>query len=457
MQPTLTSDLIRQVRNQIRELNKNGITDQEIIDTLNRGQQRGMEVMTRNWPYNYIVRTEIVTDEQGMFTIPEEAKGNRIVSVEVGRTGTDGTFYKLKLLNFKDVTRYRNLQYPTGTSQPVAYYIQGRKAEVFPKGITKLFIYYIRNPESLVKDSGYIFDVVTKEEEVIEVIGASSLISNVEHSSLDSLSFSITTTSESVRSTLIDAIASNSGYKYIACSGSGTLPLVRFSTSTATIDPQDPNKIIVQEALAYSLDNGQTFINPNPNFDVSFSTVSGIYTKQDPKIVVDYLSIAGYTGDGIDPTNSFLKESYFNIIDAQTGLIKASFQSAPNSEEDNDSGLYKMYLKVPFKSSVLNQPIDNPDTIDLDNLKFTDDDYICSVKGSCIPELDTIVENFIIQYSVAEIKRSLGQDFVPERDVLKQFEQDVKRAYVNRDKNFRINIKTRTFYKGRWQWSFAGS
>ena len=99
MIPTTTDDLIRQIRNQIREQNKNSITDQEIMDTINRGQQRGVEVMTRNWVYNYVVTKEIEVEADGKFIIPEGAKGNRLINVEANYIGNYARNKSLKKLN----------------------------------------------------------------------------------------------------------------------------------------------------------------------------------------------------------------------------------------------------------------------------------------------------------------------------------------------------------------------
>ena len=129
-----------------------------------------------------------------------------------------------------------------------------------------------------------------------------------------------------------------------------------------------------------------------------------------------------------------------------------TLQADPMSEQDGTTTLFKLYPMEPYKQTVLNRPITSPSSFDLDDLGIEDDDYICSIGGSCVLELDTIMTNYAIQYAVCEIRRSMGnQDMVSERDVLKQFEQDIKRAYINRDSSRRIILKTSTFVKGRWR------
>ena len=443
MQATTTSDLLRQVRNQIRESNPNGITDQEILDTLNRGQNRAVEVMTRNWIYNYLAKEKITTNVDGTFKIPEEARGNRIVNIEVNRQ-TDannwGT-YSLKKLNYKNVSQFKN-QSQIASVRPVYYSVQGRTGTVYPQVSYEIEITYVRNPEKIVKNAGYIYEIVPKTVNTEKEIVAGTTISSISFDSVAGTA-SIVWVDPAFQSFYVDIINGETGTKFIECRDSNNSHcIIKFESITATSE-------LVGYEISY--DSGTTY----GVFTIEEYTVSsGIKIITETKEVLDYLLISDFNSEEIKKEDSYKKESYFNIVDSQTGLIKVSLQASPISESDSVTGQYKLYPMEPYKQKVLNRPITSPSVLELDDLGFEEDDRICSTYGSSVLEIDTILENFVIQYAVTEIRRSLGnQDMVSEVQILSQFEKDIKRAHLNRDSSRRIQFKTSTFVKGRYRFN----
>ena len=89
-----------------------------------------------------------------------------------------------------------------------------------------------------------------------------------------------------------------------------------------------------------------------------------------------------------------------NVCDAQTGEIKVSLQADPKSDNDGTTGLFKLYPRTPIRSSVLNQVVSDIVDQPVLDVAFEPDDFICSVKGTCVLQYDISLENFIIQYAV---------------------------------------------------------
>ena len=442
MQATTTTDLLRQVRNQIRESNPNGITDQEILDTLNRGQNRAVEVMTRNWIYNYLAQETITTSPDGTFTIPEQARGNRIVNIEVDRRSDSSEWgsYSLKKLNYKNVSQFKNTY--AASVRPIYYSVQGRTATVYPQVACEIKITYVRNPEKIVKNSGYIYEIVTKTVTEDQQIIPASAISQL--SSVDG-TVTVEWADPSFESFYVNLIQTNGETLYIDCQVDGGSTVVKLRATGI-----DSGSVL--SGTSISLDDGETY-QPVVG-TLTYIPLSGFECIKNLGQFLDYILVSDFDPEQVTVEDSYSKASYFNIIDAQTGLVKVSLQASPISGKDEVTGQFKLYPMEPYKQKVLNRPITSPSVLELSDLGFEEDDQICSTYGSSVLEIDTILENFVIQYAVTEIRRSLGnQDMVSEVQVLSQFEKDIRRAHLNRDSSRRIQFKTSTFVKGRYRFN----
>lgn len=121
-------------------------------------------------------------------------------------------------------------------------------------------------------------------------------------------------------------------------------------------------------------------------------------------------------------------DSYFNIIDAQTGSIKATCQVLRISGN-----------RVDIRTLVsTDRPIVWGNTVvgAVDEAEL--DDYICPVGGSCVPILKNPFANFMIQFAVASMKRKLGDQSGAEDIVLKGFEEMVKSTWAGREQSQRV-------------------
>jgi hypothetical protein len=128
--------------------------------------------------------------------------------------------------------------------------------------------------------------------------------------------------------------------------------------------------------------------------------------------------------------------NYVNIIDGQTGEIKQTLQI------NNISGSKISFRSVPSRQGgyILNRPISS--SVDLD---VELDDYICSVKGTCVPFFLYPIKSFLVQHAVSEIKAIQDRDHVAEDTLRKDFEKMLLAQDMGRS-----NTKRVTKYNNIW-------
>jgi hypothetical protein len=157
--------------------------------------------------------------------------------------------------------------------------------------------------------------------------------------------------------------------------------------------------------------------------------ISGIDTTAGSYIIVE--------NAGTDlTTNTNSLNCYANIIDGQTGEIKQSLMISGISSS-------RITFKQPVvedgdRTTVLNRSITYP-------LASTvaPDDYICVIKGSCVPILMHPLYNFLIQYAVNEMNRKLKNEFVDDKELLKLFADQVERTWSEREMTLRVQMKSK--------------
>jgi len=137
-------------------------------------------------------------------------------------------------------------------------------------------------------------------------------------------------------------------------------------------------------------------------------------------------------------------DSYVNIIDAQTGERKATYQVK------NINGNRINFKTIPARSSVLNIPIDTSmetanlqanQTADTPDVSINPDDFVCLIHGTAVPFFKQPFSNFLIQYAIAEIRRKLGGPADLEQRVLEKLEEQVERSWVSREADLRVTKK----------------
>lgn len=138
--------------------------------------------------------------------------------------------------------------------------------------------------------------------------------------------------------------------------------------------------------------------------------------------------------------------SYVNLIDGQTGEIKSTLQIQVLSDNKIT------FRSTPTRSTVLNRTVSGS-LLDSDSNPIVAlDDYISPIDGTCVPYYGKPICNFLIQFAVAEITRSLGGSSTAEEEVLKKFEDQVEKTWVGREVQLRIKKKSQVWTNNSWRW-----
>lgn len=138
-------------------------------------------------------------------------------------------------------------------------------------------------------------------------------------------------------------------------------------------------------------------------------------------------------------TDSASLGAYVNVVDHQTGLIKATLQIT----SINTTTKTVTFKSAATRSTVLGR------TVSTDISALTDDDsqavsidvddYLCTVFGSCVPQFKDPMSNFVIEYATAEMKDKLQREGTElAQQVLQKFEMQVKRTWAQRKNSVRI-------------------
>lgn len=123
--------------------------------------------------------------------------------------------------------------------------------------------------------------------------------------------------------------------------------------------------------------------------------------------------------------------SYVNWVDGQTGEIKSTLQIATVNE--NRIG----FRNIATRSSVLNRTVSSsiPSS-------GAEDDYLAAIEGTCVPYYGRPTSNFLIHFAVTEIAGKLGEMGSTQEDVLKNFEKQVERTWVGRERQMRVQRRS---------------
>lgn len=154
--------------------------------------------------------------------------------------------------------------------------------------------------------------------------------------------------------------------------------------------------------------------------------------------------IVDAVGDDLS-TEADTLESYVNLVDGQTGEIKWSGQvSVIDSEQIT-------FRASPIRDSVLNRTISGTLPTSSDDPTVGLDDYVCSVRGTCIPPSGAL-RNFLVEFTVAEIVRSLGGDASTEEQVLQKFERQIDKYGAARETTMRVQPRSGAWggFRRRW-------
>lgn len=135
--------------------------------------------------------------------------------------------------------------------------------------------------------------------------------------------------------------------------------------------------------------------------------------------------------------------SYINVVNWRTGEIRGTFQIASKSA----SGVLTLRAS-PLRSQVLGRTVSG--SADLAASATAADDYICLVHGVCVPYFQDTLGEYLLQYAVEAVSRSLGSgDARLEQQLLRDIEDRVAGTWGGREATSRVTNRSSAWPTGR--------
>jgi hypothetical protein len=122
--------------------------------------------------------------------------------------------------------------------------------------------------------------------------------------------------------------------------------------------------------------------------------------------------------------------SYVNFIDYNTGAIKGTCQVAAIDTVNNELTFKTSGLT---RTEVLGLTVSTAIPTDL-----AADDYICLVTGTCVPELDDVYCDYLLQYAVVDVRRRFGEPLQEELIALDKIGKELEAMWAGRNPPGRI-------------------
>jgi len=125
--------------------------------------------------------------------------------------------------------------------------------------------------------------------------------------------------------------------------------------------------------------------------------------------------------------------NYVNIVNWRTGAVKGTLQVA-SINTTTKQVLFKAASLT--RSTVLGKTVTTalPTTLAVD-------DYICTVQGTCVPEIPEAYHDYLTQHAVVAIKRSKGEPTQEDYAALRDEEQDIKSIQSGTEQRTRVAQK----------------
>lgn len=385
MRSVTTRGLIAQIRSLLDENNEAEISDKEdLLPALNRAFDDSMDILARKYPDALITSLTVpIVPGQAMYDIPKDAFQERLEKVEAF---VNGFYTEIKRIAYNDITAY---DVPS-SGTPYYYAVVGTQYKLAPppRNINGIRIWYIPERGPLVEEYGRISSINLQQ---------------------------------------------GNGVKRTAVNLTQGLPIVPLA-STAGITVGMSVGVSVTGSESPVIPWGTTVTQVVQDISVTLSSVPTatitkdlIFNGQNYVVVTD-VEDPTQVSNGIDSLASFV-----NLIDNRSGLIKATLQV---QSVDNSKLTFK---SIPSRSSVQGRTVVGQLPANVER-----DDYLCPVYGTCIPPMRSPLTNFLISYTVADIKAvKLDGDPQVVIKMLDKFEQRVERTWVRREQELRVGKASR--------------
>jgi hypothetical protein len=167
---TTVDELVDQVRSQMDEEDTSNLSDREILDALNRAQNRAAAIFSREYEQFFWNSTTITTTAgTSTYDIPSDAFNRVIKKLEVEQGS--GNRWEIRAISPKEATLHRT---SGQVSVPSLFTLTKNTIEIFPKptgGVT-IHVHYTKAPHKLVKSQGRISSYdATNERVIVDTLG----------------------------------------------------------------------------------------------------------------------------------------------------------------------------------------------------------------------------------------------------------------------------------------------
>jgi hypothetical protein len=192
----------------------------------------------------------------------------------------------------------------------------------------------------------------------------------------------------------------------------------------------------------YTILKNKGYVLPNPN--LGGYTFTAAYLEDVPPIVQEQGRVTDFTDAVTNGGNAIITiaekgslitsdssdlNRFVNIIDGQSGLIKATLEI---KSINSTTGIVE-FKATPTRAKVYNRAVSGDIPTDLEL-----DDYICTADGSCVLFFKKPASNYIIQHATTEIKRSLGMDAQLEEMALSRYEENLNGMNSGRENSAKV-------------------
>jgi hypothetical protein len=154
-----------QIRSQLDEENNETVSDEDILQALNRGQDDATSVLMKHYPDPLVVfDTTTSVSGQRAYDLPEDIFEDRLQKVEILESGIA---WEVKRISYRDVSSYET---QSRAVRPLYYYILGKQFYLLPTpagGQRDIRYWYIKELDPLVEQQGRVTSINTGSNYVV--------------------------------------------------------------------------------------------------------------------------------------------------------------------------------------------------------------------------------------------------------------------------------------------------
>jgi len=235
------------------------------------------------------------------------------------------------------------------------------------------------------------------------------------------------------------------------------MPSGVFARMIKKIEVRTTGGTVVREVTPISVDHRHPYISTSSSSIPQFYDVVGTKIRCYPNLASGYELIVHYTKqpdtlvlpqgqiNTINSANSYVlvdaawtdlttstdsRNAFINFIDYSTGAVKGSAQIVLL---DTSTKQIKIKTSALTRSTVFGRTISTSLPSSL-----AADDYVCVVRGTCVPQLPDGFSDFLVQHATVALKRRVKEPSEEDYAALRDIENDLKKMCHGRESTMRI-------------------